>query len=224
MTKQEILNQLQLFVGTGVEHKTFGSGTIQKFEESSGILAEIAFADRLRLIAISAVRTIMTMSDEINNLLNEYDIEVEEEERKQLETEKLAYEQLQIERDKKLEEEKYNMYVATIKDKAQSLLHSTFTIDATEEELLKAGVKSVYAQVPDFLVSWFKSIFPNIKYREVDSKRKTSGGYKMKWGLSMEMTFNKDAVIPARLVSKVKGNKITDTAVVFDVCNAYGLH
>lgn len=84
-------------------------------------------------------------------------------------------------------------------------------------------IVSIRATMPDTLEGWFVSRFGNVEHNVVDSKKKTSGGYLMSWGLGLTVTFDKE--LSGTLLEKAKGvNKkvICSVEFVIDLVENHG--
>lgn len=85
-------------------------------------------------------------------------------------------------------------------------------------------VGTIRAEVPDFAARWFETHFGFTAVKTVvDSKKKTSGGFSMKWNPSFSISFKDTKDMPITLQQKCNGKKsINDTAFVFDLVDNYG--
>lgn len=83
--------------------------------------------------------------------------------------------------------------------------------------------KSVKASMPDWMENQFISMFGDVERYVVDSKKKTSGGYSMQWGLGLKITFDKEVsgALTKRATSKNK-KVIDNVAFIWDLVANYG--
>ena len=82
---------------------------------------------------------------------------------------------------------------------------------------------SIRAAMPDYMEKWFDERFDcDYKYI-VDSKKRTSGGHPVQWGLSFKMSFDEavSGVLEARATSQNK-KVIDNVAFVWDLIENYG--
>ena len=84
-------------------------------------------------------------------------------------------------------------------------------------------VISIRAAMPDYMEKWFDSKFDcDFKY-VVDSRKRTSGGHPVQWGLSFRMSFNEEVsgILEQRATSQNK-KVIDNVAFVWDLIENYG--
>lgn len=92
---------------------------------------------------------------------------------------------------------------------------------------LTKHIGTISASIPDFVEPWFISRFgTSTTYTIIDSTRKTTGGFSMKWNPSFSVSLKKlkeTDCIPLILAEKAMGKKkINDTEFVFDLIENYG--
>lgn len=90
---------------------------------------------------------------------------------------------------------------------------------------LAKHIGTISASIPDYTEAWFVSRFgADATYNKVDSTKKTTGGFSMKWNPSFSVSFKaSDDCIPLIIAEKAMGKKkINDTAFVFDLIENYG--
>lgn len=90
---------------------------------------------------------------------------------------------------------------------------------------LAKHIGTISASIPDYTEAWFVSRFgADATYNKVDSTKKTTGGFSMKWNPSFSVSFKaSDDCIPLIIAEKAIGKKkINDTAFVFDLIENYG--
>lgn len=135
-----------------------------------------------------------------------------EKEAKELAAKKAIYEAKQAELKAK---EKLAKRIAKSQEKFARELKTKVSVDADPVEWLRNNTTSIIATVPTHLEKVFKAQFPDAEYNLVDSSRKTSGGYSMKWSCDFRLTLKKDATnIPSSLAIYIKDNKIHNTSLI----------
>jgi hypothetical protein len=88
---------------------------------------------------------------------------------------------------------------------------------------MTAHATSVRAAMPDYMEKWFDSKFDcDFKY-VVDSRKRTSGGHPVQWGLSFRMSFDQavSGILEQRATSQNK-KVIDNVAFVWDLIENYG--
>lgn len=229
MTKEELLIKMNdELVNLEINHELYGRGFINKLTGNSNILlVVIAFQDSLKIFSARIVASKMTKNEVVESLLrycDEYEKLIKEE-KVNLFLKRQAEEQRaeQLLKEKK-EQELYNQYVEKVFDKIKCMERksNTYNIIEDEEDWINKNL-SIRAYVPDFLENWFKSVFTDANYRLIDSHRTTSGGYKMKWNLSLVATVKDVENAPAFIAKYIHDNKITDTEFLFALCTKYNL-
>lgn len=111
-------------------------------------------------------------------------------------------------------------------DELNSLFSDSKVLQTSENEIdwISNHVKNITATIPDYLEDWFNKTFGyDTPKNVVDSKKKTSGGYSMKWNPSFSILFKDiDDAIPISLKNKLVKNRINDTKLVFNLVQNYG--
>ena len=83
-------------------------------------------------------------------------------------------------------------------------------------EYLKNNLTSITAIMPDTLEDWFiKTFGDNAEHKTVSHLKKTSGGYKMQFSLSIKGHLKDTTGLPAELAESVKGKELRNTALLF---------
>ena len=82
---------------------------------------------------------------------------------------------------------------------------------------------SVRAAMPDYMEKWFRQRFDSDYTYVVDSRKRTSGGHPVQWGLSFKMSFNEtvSGILEKRATSQNK-KVIDNIAFVWDLIENYG--
>ena len=107
-------------------------------------------------------------------------------------------------------------------EKTQRLFNSPTSYYEAIGWMAKHAV-SVRAAMPDYMEKWFDSKFDcDFKY-VVDSRKRTSGGHPVQWGLSFRMSFNEavSGILEQRATSQNK-KVIDNVAFVWDLIENYG--
>lgn len=212
------------FNGKTVVHKKFGKGIVKEFSTSTGILFRVDFEEggikglswdacmKNNLLESDSVSDSMKSAyDSYSTILKEIEAD------KRVETQKQK-ELMQKEAEEQKEKEKYDAYVKNQISRADDYLKNSHDDPHSDsDDWVKDNINCITAQVPDFLDKWFRKTFPDASYTIIDSHKKTSGGYKMKWGLSLSATVKYPETAPSWLASKIKGNKITDVETLFNI-------
>ena len=82
---------------------------------------------------------------------------------------------------------------------------------------------SIRAAMPDYMEKWFNSKFDADYKYVVDSKKRTSGGHPVQWGLSFRIAFDQEVsgILEKRATSSNK-KVIDNVAFVWDLIENYG--
>lgn len=240
-------NQL---LNTKVEHKKYGAGNIIETKVSHnegaglyGVMAEYGLTVVVEFevgtksfdlktiynnknvsfekedIVVEVLSIITTCEDMRLQQLNQIQLKLKADEDKRLEEEKKKREELKNEARKEKALAKLN----TAKPES---LYSITKEPATQLELvgwMAKHVKSIKAAMPDYMESWFVSTFGDVLRTVVDSKKRTTGGFPMQWGLSMAINFDKE--VPDLLKSKATSQnkcKIDNLGFVWNLIDNYG--
>lgn len=212
------------FNGRSIAHKKFGKGIIESFGASAGVIVRVDFGeDGVRNLSWDAcMKNNLFESDSVVDsmrpIYDSYDAilkEIEADRRIEIQKQKESKEKET--RDRK-EKEKYDAYVRNQIIRVNDCLkNSRDDIHSDSDDWVSGNIKCITAQVPDFLDKWFRKVFPNASYTVIDSHRRTSGGYKMKWGLSLSAVVKRPETAPSWIRPKIKGNKITDVETLFNI-------
>lgn len=140
-----------------------------------------------------------------------------EEELAKLKEEKEAEKKFKAKIQKKLKE------LETLKpENTERLFNSPTTFYEALGWMAKHAI-SIKASMPDYMEKWFDSRFDAENKYVVDSKKRTSGGHPVQWGLSFRMSFNEvvSGILEKRATSQNK--KVIDSvAFVWDLIENYG--
>lgn len=212
------------FNGKSIAHKKFGKGIIESFGASGGVIVGVDFGeDGVRNLSWDAcLKNNLLESDSVaNSMKSIYDSygailkEIEADRRIEIQKQKESREK---EAQGRKEKEKYDTYVKNQTIRANNCLkNSRDDAHSDSDNWVKDNIKCITAQVPDFLDKWFRKIFPGASYTVIDSHRRTSGGYKMKWGLSLSAVVKRPETAPSWIMPKIKGNKIADVETLFNI-------
>lgn len=250
---EEIKNELnETFIGEKVKSPKYGEGTIKEINDivfygkhadvPIGIAAQVAFEEEIRSFYINlAIKTnfIVLYNVELKDVIKDAMVELEkvadvqyqvhlEEIEKELEVRKIVKEaelatKKEYEARQKLQKKQEKILNDLNKIKRKSVsVENTFYNDLG---WIAGHVGSISAQIPDYLENWFDNRFGKTSSKTViNSLRKTSGGFAMKWNPSFTISFKKvkDEEIPASLYSQIKRNKINNVGFVFDLIENYG--
>lgn len=212
------------FNGKSIIHKKFGKGVIKSFSASVGVIVRVDFKDgevknlswdacmkNNLLEADSVIDSMRPIYDSYDTILKEIEADKRVEAQKQKE---LREKEIEAQKEK----EKYDEYVKNQTIRANDFLKNSHDdVHSDSDDWIKDNIKCITAQVPDFLDKWFRKVFPDASYTAIDSHRRTSGGYKMKWGLSLNATVKHPETAPSWIAAKIKGNKITDVETLFNI-------
>lgn len=85
-------------------------------------------------------------------------------------------------------------------------------------------ITSIKPSMPDLAEKWFVGIFGDVENRYVvDSRKRTSGGFPMQWGLSCKISFDQEVVGPlAKRATSSNKRVIDNVAFVWDLIEKYG--
>ena len=107
-------------------------------------------------------------------------------------------------------------------EKTERLFNSPTTFYEALGWMAKHAI-SIKASMPDYMEKWFNSRFDAEYKYVVDSRKRTSGGHPVQWGLSFRMSFNDtvSGILEKRATSSNK--KVIDSvAFVWDLIENYG--
>lgn len=156
---------------------------------------------------------------ELNRIQAEYNKELSEASMKRMQENIMKKKEALLQKNAKSKQEKI------IENLTNLYAHSKQSSKFDDElEWITKHVSTISACIPDYLEGWFVKTFgEDAPKKVVDSRRKTSGGYSMKWNPSFSISFTDiDDEIPVSLKNKLVKNKINDTAMVFDLVENYG--
>lgn len=212
------------FNGKSISHKKFGKGVIKSFSASAGVIVRVDFEEGevKNLFWDACMKNNLLESDSVTDsmksIYDSYDAilkEIEADKRIEAQKQKeLKEKEIKAQKEK----EKYDAYVKNQITHANDYLKNSHDdIHSDSDDWIENNIKCIMAQVPDFLDKWFRKVFPEASYTPIDSRRMTSGGYRMKWGLSLTATVKHPETAPSWIASKIKGNKITDVGTLFNI-------
>lgn len=235
-------------VGAKVESSCLGQGVIIDFSElvissvKSDIFATIKFNNELKLMSMSqALSKHMTMQHQevLEKYLNKLtSLELKRCNRIMSKTD-AKYEVYKAQRDARNQvirarkaELARQAKIAKILTKLDSIGKnklSNVNLDSHFYSMLgwlAKNSKAVYASIPDFAEGWFKTRFGyNTKCSIVESRKKTAGGYLMKWKPSFAIYINDSNNMPQMieaLTCKSTSKIIADTEFIFSLVQDYG--
>lgn len=196
-----------------IVHSKYGEGTIKQIYSTGGsIVMVVAFGDtehpeihKLSWVACMTYNSLVggeafggmkIAYEEYLEKLDKFAAEEKARNDKMRAERERAIQQAEEDKRRKRAEASYDRYKRQVEDNAQSLVDNSQKIE-DKDGWIKKHIKTISASVPDFLDKWFREIFPDAKYTPIDSKRLTSGGYRMKWGLSLTTTVKTPETAPA---------------------------
>lgn len=232
--------------GVEVNHVKFGKGTITKIvRETIDILNNLDFLTKINfeneqdgshIVLFSAIKKgILSIKYDMTELFADFNVVCQEFEAAQKAAD-LAR-QKKYDEAKKKEQDEAKAKKAEVarlariqKAQADARALSGHILVLTNDLYgslgwLAKNIGAVSAQVPDFLENWFTGNFPNQPYTLYDSTAKTSGGYSMKWGLSLTASIKKSAGPVPNYIKRYlneQGTKITSTQFIFDLVKKFG--
>lgn len=250
-TMEEVLNDLnEMLKGKPVNTVKYGSGKIEEVKELTFSLASTP-QEELRVVVQLACETgnpvfclniglrshAIDLGEELTAAFFEYSLILIELARLKKEAKReflrLEYEKAEKERAEKAAAAK------AAKEEAKLLVKQKKAIEEldraikqkkiaqedfyTELGWITKNIGTITAQIPDFAESWFVGHFGvSAPKNVIDSKKKTTGGFAMKWKPSFSISFKNVETAPAsiqkRLTSK---SKINDTEFVFNLIENY---
>lgn len=212
------------FNDKAISHKKFGKGIVKGFRASSGIIFQADFEGgearclswdvcmRDGLLESDPVASAMrSVYDSYTAVLKTMDADRRAEAQKREELKRKEAEE-------RKEKERYDAYVKSQTARMSDYLESAHdAAHSDSDDWIKDNIKCISAQVPDFLSGWFRRVFPDASYSVVDSHRRTSGGYRMKWGLSLSAAVKHPETAPSWIATKIKNGRVTDVGTLFDI-------
>lgn len=225
-------------------HKKYGKCKVSGFvvsinENTCNILADFAFADGIRKLALNIVlKNGLVQIDDYDSCeilknfissLTDLQAEVKTVYRDRVSA--------KFEADRQAKElAKQEAKYQAAKEKAiqdfEVMAHKDRGICATGEFYYNLGwlaknVGTVSAALPDYLLKYFEKHFgTEAKPTVVDSKKRTVNGHPMQWALSMKASLHKKSVdtIPpfAKQYLNSAGNALTNTEFIWDIVENYG--
>lgn len=104
-------------------------------------------------------------------------------------------------------------------------VNAPIKIEQDPIEWLRTNVISISATIPSHLEkSFLKQFGEEAPYTLIDSSRKTSGGYSMKFGPSFRLTVKKDTPIHPALTKLFRDNIMNDTSFIARLVKRYDFH
>jgi len=145
----------------------------------------------------------------------------------QCEAERIRREEIkkQIEADKRYAKKVQNalLKLNSLKKEDTSKLFETPTSHYEIIGWMAKHLTSVRAAMPDYMEKWFVGKFGDADRTVVDSKKRTSGGHPMQWGLSLKLTFDEEVKGPLEQRATSQNKKTIDNvAFVWDLIENYG--
>lgn len=145
----------------------------------------------------------------------------------QREAERIRREEIkkQIEADKRYAKKVQNalLKLNSLRKEDTSKLFETPTSHYEIIGWMAKHLTSVRAAMPDYMEKWFVGKFGDADRTVVDSKKRTSGGHPMQWGLSLKLTFDEEVKGPLEQRATSQNKKTIDNvAFVWDLIENYG--
>ena len=234
------------FVGQSVNHIKYGQGIITDIlniegtpsycveNSSNDILLQVKFEDgslKGFSLATSLERGMITIDSKLIKYFNtafaaKMSLIVEAEENQRAEEYRLEEEA----RKARIEEEKYQKRVARELAKLKEVRPEAISklFDAESNQYVTLGwmarhVRNIKPSMPDYMEPWFISHFGDVERYVVDSRKKTSGGFQMQWGLSLAISFDKEVSGSLLAKAKSKNKKLIDNvSFVWDLIENWG--
>jgi hypothetical protein len=234
------------FVGQPVNHIKYGQGIITDIlniegtpsycveNSSNDILLQVKFEDgslKGFSLATSLERGMITIDSKLIKYFNttfatKMNLIVEAEENQRAEEYRLEEEL----RKARIEEEKYQKRVARELAKLKEVRPEAISklFDAESNQYVTLGwmarhVRNIKPSMPDYMEPWFISHFGDVERYVVDSRKKTSGGFQMQWGLSLAISFDKEVSGSLLAKAKSKNKKLIDNvSFVWDLIENWG--
>lgn len=242
----EYNKKLEQLAGMEVDQKTYGKGIIVSatlgtteyvgivgVDVGLSILGIIEFADCKKQFDLSiALSKSMTISNP--DLFASLQAELDGLKEVRVAELKVKQEALIKEQEEKLAEEKrlkeqikFEKHKRDTLQKFKALRpEKTSFIPTTYYETLgwiAKHLNSIKPAMPDWMESAFVATFGDVNRTVVDSKKRTTGGFPMQWGLSCKMSFNTEVVGPLELKATSQNKKVIDNvALVYDLVDNCG--
>ena len=131
---------------------------------------------------------------------------------------------------KELEEKhKYENKINAILNQLKNLQLDELS-EATDEFYVALGwlakhATTASASIPDYTESWFKDTFGQAApYSIVDSRRRTSGGYLMRWAPSFTLYIKNAKQAPSILAPYISRNCLHNTKLIYQLVENYGFN
>ena len=131
---------------------------------------------------------------------------------------------------KELEEKhKYENKINAVLNQLKNLQLDELS-EATDEFYVALGwlakhATTASASIPDYTESWFKDTFGQAApYNIVDSRRRTSGGYLMRWAPSFTLYIKNAKQVPSILAPYVSRNCLHNTKLIYQLVENYGFN
>lgn len=192
----------------------------------NGNIRNVALFKAVESKAITFLDEDVSLVEIVNSVReDENQVIVEEENAEKLREE--TYKKIREEKDLKAKEEKEFEKKNKMIEKYHSLSKLYLPVD--KETMMSLGwlakhTTSISAQVPKFVSGWFASNFPGVKYTVVDTDKKTSGGFPMKYSSSFSISLDSEKAPTAYLLDRIKNKKINDTDLVYMIIRSYGFN
>ena len=225
-----------------VTHATLGAGYIDSVEYHDGsIHANVCYDDLVDMRAYDLVlalksKTVNLVNENVLNIVEtylngfdkvkaEFDAHmrvVAEENARLAAIEQAKHAKLvELAKERKAKEEaelKAKKRTEAMIDKLNSVKYQAKHLVAGNDavDYLRNNLTSITATMPDTLEDWFVKTFgENAEHRTVSHLKKTSGGYKMQFSLSIKGHLKNTENLPAELTNSVKGKELRNTALLF---------
>lgn len=201
-------------------------------EEVKDLYCKVAFEDRdvtynvkLALKAGSLQLDLSAYLEKIEELNKVREQELREEQLKSIEAEQKQKEEERRKVREQLKQEKFNQRVSKQINEFKNfkIKKSTNSNYYTFIGWAAKHLVSIRASLPDYLDKYFVGRFGDVKREVVDNKKRTSGGFPMKFSLGMNIRFNEDLPIEyRRFTTSTKKNNISDVRLGIDLVENFG--
>lgn len=224
-----IKENAKILIGRTVKHSVRGSGVIKTIESANTcddelvLGAIISFKDKECEMVISQGN--FERDAETNEFINMAVTELKEIYKQELSAEQFIKADMKKAQLAAKEELRMQQLHQRLQQNYDARKAEKIGATEDEETWLRNHIVSITAEMPDFMVKQFKYDHnpDDNAVRSVDSGRKTSGGYSMKYGYSFKVCFDTADNQPACVASKSRGSKtISDVGFVLDLVYNHG--
>lgn len=157
----------------------------------------------------------------IKHGLNEYSEQLKEEEIERKEAAKLREaKRKEVEAEAK-RQKRIDKILAGLEESVKNSTYSATNDFYYNLGWLTKNARYVKAEIPEFAVRWFQKVFGNVPFKEIDSTRKTTGGYSMKWNPSFRLGVSSKVTVPAGLTDKFNGTQLNSVSFIYQLVNDF---